>query len=142
MRLFSRWRPCLFLLSLPILLALVGCGDAIPEPAPTSQATPLTLATPTASPPCLAIPQELWEEETESLATLQRSYPTCPLGLANDSSQALAWLGSGGSQLAVVSGEYPQQGAELIRTEPFALVAHVTSPLDDVSLAWLQDVFE
>jgi poly-gamma-glutamate capsule biosynthesis protein CapA/YwtB (metallophosphatase superfamily) len=44
--------------------------------------------------------------------------------------------------MAIVSGQPPEQGAELVRAMPFALVAHVTSPLDDVFLAWVRDVFE
>lgn len=129
-------------LSLLLALAVVGCQDAAPlapaRPPPTRSITPNA----TAPAPCLAVSQELWAEEREFFTDLEQAYPGCPIGAATDSSRALTWVHSGGSQLAIVSGGSPEQGAKLIRTVPFALVAHVTSPFDDVPLSWVQDVFQ
>lgn len=71
MRLLSRWRPCPFLLSLLIVLGSAVCGNGIPESIRMSRATPSILIIPPSSSRCLAVPQELCEEERELFATLQ-----------------------------------------------------------------------
>jgi poly-gamma-glutamate capsule biosynthesis protein CapA/YwtB (metallophosphatase superfamily) len=125
-----------------ISLTPLGCGA--PASAPTS-AVPTSasdVASRNSARPCLAVAEELWEDERELFADLAKAYSGCPAGPAGGSSEALAWLRSGDSQLALVSGPSPGEGAELVRTEPYALVAHVASPLDNVTLAWLRSVFQ
>ncbi len=137
----SRWCSSALLVSSLFLGILTSCGNMASEPTPPPLLTPSVQGAPTSPTPCLAIPVELWNEEREFFTALQSEYPSCLAGPVEGSAQALTRVRSGRSKLAVVSGRSPGQGAELVRTEPYALVVNVTSALDDVPLAWLQEVF-
>lgn len=125
-----------------ISLTPLGCRAAASTPTSPVSTTHSDVTSPNAPRPCLAVADELWQDERELFADLDRAYSGCPAGPAGGSSEAMAWLRSGDSKLALVSGPSPGEGAELVRTEPYALVAHVVSPLDDVTLAWLRSVFQ
>ncbi len=125
-----------------ISLTPLACGAAASAPTSPVPATHSDVASLNGPRPCLAVAEELWQDERELFADLERAYSGCPAGPAGGSSEALAWLRSGDSKLALVSGPSPREGAELVRTEPYALVAHVVSALDDVTLTWLRSVFQ
>lgn len=133
-------RALVLLLSLFVLaVACSGVGQL--ERTVPLQTRPSAVTTATPSAPCLAVPAELWTAEREFFGGVQREHLSCPPGPAKDSSQALAWLRSGNSNLAIVGGRSPGAGAELVREEPFVPVVHVTSALDDVPWSWLREVF-
>ncbi len=135
----SRWAlVTLWLISLTPL----GCGAAASAPTSAVPTTHSDVASLNAPRPCLAVAEELWQDERELFADLERAYADCPAGPAGGSSQAMGWVRSGASKLALVSGPSPGEGAELVRTEPYALVTHVVSTLDDVTLTWLRSVFQ
>jgi poly-gamma-glutamate capsule biosynthesis protein CapA/YwtB (metallophosphatase superfamily) len=91
--------------------------------------------------PCLAVQRDLWEEEEQFFTTLQEERGDCAAGPVEDRAEALELLRGGTSWLAIVSGQAPGESAELVWSEPFALVCHVACPLEDVSLEWLRQVF-
>ncbi len=133
---------CLLSILPLIALAPLGCGTPVTESTSSAPATYSDEATANAARPCLAVAQDLWDDERELFGSLERAYSDCPAGPAEGSSEAMAWWRSGDSELALVSGPSPGEGAEPVRTEPYALIAHVASPFDDVPLAWLRDVFQ
>jgi|GEM_PF-734780 len=91
--------------------------------------------------PCLSIEGELWLEEDEFFDALQRQHPECLANLVASSEGALTRLGSGQSELAIISGSISESNAELVRTEPFVLVSDVANPIDDAPLEWLKELF-
>jgi len=100
------------------------------------------LPTPTVSAaPCLAVQRDLWEEEADFFAALLQHHPRCEPGLVQDPTRAMELLRTGQSQLAVVSGQTPAPGAVLIRREPFALVSHPMSSLEEAQSARVRDLF-
>jgi len=132
---------CLAALCFLLLTNPSACGPEAVEPG-TAAGRELPTATSSLAPvPCLAIQRDLWHEEEEFFSALQSRYPFCSAGPVENASQAMELLHSGQAELAVVSGEAPQLGATLVRSEPFLLVGHVTSPLEDAPLQWLQDLF-
>jgi poly-gamma-glutamate capsule biosynthesis protein CapA/YwtB (metallophosphatase superfamily) len=137
----SRSRCLLSILPL-IALAPLGCGTPVIESTSSALATYSREATANVARPCLAVAEDLWDDERELFGSVERAYSDCPAGPAQGSVEAMAWLRSGYSELALVSGPSPREGGELVRTEPYALIAHVASPFDDVALAWLRDIFQ
>lgn len=138
---WSRWSAWLVLFPALVMVGAVACADMRRVAVSTVQGIPSVTAATVAPSCCLAVPRELWEGQREFFTSLQRQFPECSTGPTGGSSQALEWVRSGRSKLAIVSGQRPVEGAELIREVPFAVVAHVASPLDDVPLAWLRDAF-
>ncbi len=128
---------CSFLLS----VLLVGCLAR----APALTGTPASkhhLPTSTVDEaPCLAVQSDLWAEEQQFFPSLQERYPHCAAGPVDGAADALELLRIGQSRLAIVSGQAPEEMAELLRTEPFALVCNTACPLEDVSMEWLRDIY-
>jgi poly-gamma-glutamate capsule biosynthesis protein CapA/YwtB (metallophosphatase superfamily)/outer membrane protein assembly factor BamB len=91
--------------------------------------------------PCLSVESDLWLEEEEFFDALQLKHPECPADLVASSEEALSRLGSGESEVAIISGSLSESGAALVRREPFVLVSNAASPLDDAPLEWLRGLF-
>jgi poly-gamma-glutamate capsule biosynthesis protein CapA/YwtB (metallophosphatase superfamily) len=126
-------------LSFPLLTCPSACRqDTLHNEAMAEQGTPTPTAT---SGPCLSVERDLWLEEEVFFAALQQQHPYCSADAVASSDEALSRLGSGQSELALVSGRFSESSAELVRSEPFVLVSSVTSPLDDAPLEWLRELF-
>jgi poly-gamma-glutamate capsule biosynthesis protein CapA/YwtB (metallophosphatase superfamily) len=123
------------------LVGVMGCLSSAHEPSGTPIGdypvpTPAVIQA-----PCLAVQRDLWEEEEQLFATLQGGPDGCAAGPVADRAEALELLNSGASRLAMVSGQAPDGNAELVRSEPFAVVCHTACFLEDVSLEWLRQAF-
>jgi len=121
--------------------SLAGCQPGAGEPTPIAYGEPPAVSPVLALAPCLAVQRDLWQEEVQFFTALQQQHPRCPAGHVDDSVQALEMLRTGQAELAVISDQVPDLSSELVRSEPFVLVGHVTSPIDQAPLAWLRDVF-
>jgi hypothetical protein len=136
----ARWLLCLACSCL-LLVDVVGCLSI----EPLNTLTPVSeYSTPTSSfaeAPCLGVQRDLWEEEEEFFAAFAERHSDCTVGPVGSRTEVLDSLDAGFSSLAIVSGQSPRNGAELLRAEPFVLACHVTCPLEDVSLEWLRGVF-
>jgi len=87
------------------------------------------------------VQRDLWEAESDIFADLQEEYPRCPIGPVGGPEQTMELLELGQSSLAIVSGEPPEGGGELLRTEDFVLATHVTSPLGEITIDEAREVF-
>ncbi|HJX38370.1 MAG TPA: CapA family protein, partial [Anaerolineae bacterium] len=101
----------------------------------------MATTTPPVSGPCLAIQGDLWEAQSTLFADLQRDYPGCPVRPVGGAREAMELLQLGQSSLAIVSGEAPERGAELLRTEPFVLVSPVASAPNEMTAKLVEGVF-
>jgi len=132
---------CLAALCFLVLTIPSACGPDAVEPG-TAAGRELPAVTSVLAPvPCLAIQRDLWQEEEEFFTALQRRYPFCLAGPVENGARAMGLLDAGQTELGVVSGPAPEVGAALLRSEPYVLVGHVTSPLEDAPLQWLQGLF-
>jgi poly-gamma-glutamate capsule biosynthesis protein CapA/YwtB (metallophosphatase superfamily) len=124
-----------------VLHGVAGCGPPALESGALAEQE-AKLPTPTVSPaPCLATQRDLWEEEAGFFTALLQHHPQCEAGPVEDPAQAMELLSAGQSQLAVVSGQTPGPGAVLIRREPFVLVSHPMSSLEETQWARVRDLF-
>jgi poly-gamma-glutamate synthesis protein (capsule biosynthesis protein) len=80
-------------------------------------------------------------EEQQFLEALAERYPHCAAGPAGDRAYVLELLRAGKSRLAIVSGPAPEEVAEHLRTEPFALVCNTACALENVSMEWLAETY-
>jgi poly-gamma-glutamate capsule biosynthesis protein CapA/YwtB (metallophosphatase superfamily)/outer membrane protein assembly factor BamB len=130
-------------LACSLLVSVVVAGCLARAPAVTE--TPTSehfLPTPTVeSAPCLVVQRDLEAEEQQFFQSLAERCPHCAAGPADGRADALSLLRTGQSRLAVVSGQAPEGTAELLRTEPFALICNTTCPLEDVSAEWTRDIY-
>lgn len=124
-----------------VLIGVAGCGPpALESGALAEQETnPLTPTVPPA--PCLAIQRDLWEEEADFFTALLRHHPHCPAGPVEDPARAMELLHTGRSRLAVVSGQTPGPDAVILRRQPFVLVSHSMSSLEEAPSARARDLF-
>jgi poly-gamma-glutamate capsule biosynthesis protein CapA/YwtB (metallophosphatase superfamily) len=127
--------------SLLVSVVVVGCLARAPAVTETP-ASEHSLTTPTVeSAPCLVVQRDLEAEEQQFFQSLAERYPYCAAGLVDSRADALNLLRTDQSRLAVVSGQAPEGTAELLRTEPFALICNTACPLEDVSAEWIRDVY-
>jgi poly-gamma-glutamate capsule biosynthesis protein CapA/YwtB (metallophosphatase superfamily) len=138
------WTSRLLLLPLTSFVVLVSCGACLARvagPEPASGAGSPWSVTPNLYRPCLAVQRDLWEAESDIFAGLQEEYPGCRIGPVDGREQAMEMLELGQSSLAIVSGERPERGGRLLRTEDFVLAAHVTSPWAEITIDQARDLF-
>jgi poly-gamma-glutamate capsule biosynthesis protein CapA/YwtB (metallophosphatase superfamily)/outer membrane protein assembly factor BamB len=96
---------------------------------------------PRVSGPCLAVQQDLWEAESSVFADLQEESTECVPGPVGGREQTMESLESAQSNLAIISGEPPEGGGELLRTESFVLATHLAGPWDEVTVRDATEAF-
>jgi len=127
--------------SLLVTVVVAGCLARAPALTKTP-ASEYSLSTPTVEgAPCLAVQSYLEAEEQQFFQSLAERYPHCAAGPVDSRADAMDLLRTGQSRLAIVSGQAPEEMAELLRSEPLALVCNTACALEDVSMEWTRDEY-
>lgn len=103
-------------------------------------ATPAPPATPAL--PALAMPSEFMDARASALAQVQQAQPGLRVERVADGASALARLAARQANWAISAGLQPAPVARLLCLTPYVAIAHFSSPLDELSIARLRDIYQ
>ena len=111
-----------------------------PTAAPTRTQSPS--ATPTPSGPVLSVPAEFADARAVQIAQVAQAQPGLRIERSSDSAAALANLQAKRATWAISNGPQPSPEATLLCLTPYVPAVHFSSPLEDLSAARLQAIFQ